>query len=185
VLRDRDGVRVQALVEPRCGASDGAESFDRCAPLEFDSPNMFPCVRVIDHEGRFINLQYDLTTGELGPCIYSPGNLPENFSKPWTEHLGVPFLNAQCDGAPYFPTYDGVWYGAPQFTRSRHPTFAENDVWFPAEEGCIFAQFWMLDVGLVCDGPQSGYRLCPFKRVPEWVKTLLPNPPYTLAVEYE
>jgi len=185
VLRDVSGKRVQALVEPRCGGGEEAVSFEHCAPLDFDSPNMFPCVRVIDHEGRFINLQYDLATGEIGPCIYSPAKPPDNFSQPWTKILGIPFLNAQCDGAPYHPVYDGVGYAKPEFTRTRFPVFAENDVWFPAEEGCFFAEFWTLDVGEVCVGPWSGYRLCPYQRVPEWVKTLLPDPPYSLSVEYE
>jgi len=182
VLRDKDGVRVQALVEPRCGADlDVNTPLPRCLPLEFDSPNNFPCVRVIDHEGRFLNFLYDLKTGTIGPCAYK-GALLEAFPHtPWSKIQGASFTNGECQGTAYTSTYDAL--GSATFTSPRLLFFAASDMWFVSEKGCLDAEFWWVNQG-VCVGPTSARLLCPVVVVPDWVKNLLPNPPYTMSVEY-
>lgn len=182
VLRDRDGVRVKALVEPRCGYTK--DSKDRCLPLDFDSPNSFPCVRVVDHESRYINLAYDLVTGQIGPCNYDPTNPEVHISSSFSEQVGFYFLNDQCQGAAYAVT---VGAGGSTFLYPRYVYYAEDDMWYVASEGCdetLKTPFWGTLGGNVCSGPSAGARMCPFKVIPDWVKELLPNPPYTLDVEY-
>jgi hypothetical protein len=176
-------VRVKALVEPRCGFTQ--ESLDRCLPPDFDAQESFPCVRVVDHESRYINLAYDLATGQLDPCMYSE-KAHGDMSKPWSEHLGLAFLNDQCKG----PAYTGVvGAGGGAHLQARGLYYAENNMWYVPEFGCdetLMTQVWVTNnVGDPCTGPiVANVRLCPFQPVPDWVKELLPNPPYSLAVEY-
>jgi len=180
VLRDKDGNRVKALVEPRCGIVPGAQAIERCISLDFASANSFPCVRIIDHSGLFINLQYDLMSGRLEPC------------KSWDFadiDMGLPFiyLNKDCEGDPWWSTEaDGP--GAPEFTTARDVFLGGGDLWYSAEPKCVRDVVrWSIDpTTKECMGPyDSSGLICPLRRVPDWVKNLLPNPPYTMAVEYE
>lgn len=174
VLRDRDGNRIHALVEPRCGDGSYAESWNRCNPVDPASKRNFPCVRIIDHQGSFINLQYDLESGQLGPC------------QSYTLHkdladLGVQYLNDRCEGTQYISS--GSSGGYPEFTTTRSIYFVGDDIWYVSQPGCVEdAQIWGGDT---CSGPFQGWGQCPIRPIPDWVKNLLPNPPYTMAVEYE
>jgi len=173
-LRDRDDNRVQALVEPRCGDGD-AESWSRCNPVDPGSSSNFPCVRIIDHEGDFINLQYDLESGQIGPCrgqvIYED-----------LLSLGAEYLNAQCEGTPYASA--GSSGGFPEFTTTRVIRFTVDNIWYVSEPGCL--EDVLVWGGVNCEeGPFKAGSICPIRPVPDWVKNLLPNPPYTMAVEYE
>jgi hypothetical protein len=174
VLRDGDGVRVKALVQPRCHGSDIP-----CPPLEFGAPDGIPCVRVIDHESRYVNLLYDMNTGQLGHCMHSDQS--SDIDKPWSEIPGAAFTNAQCEGTAYagnkYPDIE-------EFTEARTLYFAENNLWLVSTEGCLLTTYWLRS-GVACEGPKGKFSLCPLVVVPDWVQTLLPNPPYTMAVEYE
>lgn len=183
VLRDRDGVRVQALVEPRCGYFGGVETRPRCLPLEFGSANDFPCVRVIDIEGKYVDIQYELKSGKLGPCNYAP-NSGGDIDQDWNEVVGTSFTDPQCGGTPYTTVEAGVGYFGAEFTRSRELWFAEGKAWFVSKAGCLTTDFWGAGVNNTCVGPFKGETQCPLIAVPGWVEDLLPNPPYTMAVEY-
>lgn len=174
-LRDRDGNRVQALVEPRCGDGFDAESWSRCNPVDPGSSSNFPCVRIIDHEGNFINLQYDLESGQLGPCRNHV--IHEDLLS-----LGAVYLNAECEGTSY--AGPGSSGGHPQFTTTRVIRFTVDDIWYMSEPGCLEEDVPVWG-GVNCEGPFKTGRICPVRPVPDWVKNLLPNPPYTMAVEYE
>lgn len=176
VLRDKDGARVQALVEPRCGS----ETPDRCRPLEFDSPNSFPCARVIDHEGRYLNLLFDLESGKLEPCM--PPVSEFEMTLPWNKITGAGFADAQCAGT----AYSNLWLelGSPEFTTAHKIWVADGDLWLVSGENCLVFNFWWANQQGECESTGGLSRRCPFVVVPDWVKNLLPNPPYTMSVEY-
>lgn len=180
VLRDRDGVRVQALVEPRCGQWSDSEATGRCRPLEFDSPNSFPCARVVDHEGRYLNLLFDLKTGKLDPCMFTADKAGD-INQPWNQIPGAAFTNAECAGTAYSNLFGEI--GSIDYTRAHTIWFADGEMWLVSEKDCLVSNFWWSDFG-TCKGPGNLSRRCPFVVVPDWVKNLLPNPPYTMSVEY-
>jgi hypothetical protein len=182
VLRDKDGNRLQALVEPRCGHGPFGESWSRCNPVDPASSSNFPCVRIIDLDGKFINLQYDLATGQLGPCQGTDWN--HDINEAWSTL--ATFINDQCEGDGYIPI-GFAGYGLHEFTRARTLFYAAGDMWYISEAGCVDdAPAWYINSDTnKCTGPLSKERLCPLHPVPAWVKNLLPNPPYTMAVEYE
>lgn len=182
VLRDKDANRLPALVEPRCGHGPFGESWSRCSPVDPASLSNFPCVRIIDFDGKHINLQYDLLTGQLGPCQGTEWN--SDINKNWSS-LAV-FINKECEGDGYLPI-GLAGYGLEEFTRSRTLFYAAGDMWFPSAVGCVEETAnWYIDPDTdKCNGPLLPERLCPLHPVPAWVKNLLPNPPYTMAVEYE
>ncbi len=174
VLRDKDGARVQALVEPRCNYP-----YTDCWPPDFGPPNSIPCVRVISHEGKYINFWFNLASGELGTCHWDLERANQ-LGKTWKD-LGAAFANNQCAGTVYGPILDPI---GGEFIAARRLFYAEDDLWFQSEEGCLDAQFWVGGMG-TCNGPTGVTHLCPIIVVPDWVKTLLPNPPYSIAVEYK
>lgn len=183
VLRDKFGEPVKAMVEPRCGQWSDAKSRDDCFPLDFGSSNDFPCVRVIDHEGRHINLQFELSSGLIGPC---QGGGTDDHSLEWKKDLDAMYLNETCEGEPMTGSYSQGGYF--HFTRARGVFFAENDVWYASEEICAGdAPYWKWDaLSQTCAPPaQFVDDPCVVKRIPDWVEDLLPNPPYTMGVEYE
>ena len=180
VLRDNNGHAVQALAEPRCGTFSDAESQTRCLPLDFGSSSGFPCVRVIDHEQRYVNLEFDLLTGQIGPCH---GGDFADIDADWST-LPVRFVNAQCQGERYQPVGKGSGYHNPEFTRPRELLFGLGELWFSSEQGYLPDTTPSWYGTNTCDlGDPRG--LGPLKVVPEWVQNLLPNPPYSLAVEYD
>jgi hypothetical protein len=181
VLRDNDGKAIRALVEPRCGTFGDAESWARCLPLDFGSSSGFPCVRVIDHQDRYVNLEYDLLTGQIGPCH---GGDFADIDADWSMLPSV-FVNEQCQGERFLPVDGGSGYHNPEFTRPRELLFGLGQLWYPAEEGCLpdTVPSWYNSIDTCKMYEKIG--LCPLVPVPEWVINLLPNPPYSLAVEYE
>ena len=181
VLRDKDGVRVKALVEPRCGAWSNITAQEKCAPLEFMSPNSFPCVRVVDYNGRFLNIQYDLETGRIEPCNLSDDNSIGYEKAELADVLLQGFGTPNCDGPPFGPAVAGEF--GDEFTSSKRLWFIAGDPWYPGEVGCGYRDMWYRDLDLMCKGPyQAGY-VCPMLAVPDWAQDLLPNPPYSMKVE--
>jgi hypothetical protein len=183
VLRDRDGQRVQALVEPRCGHGPYAPSLNDCISVDFASESDFPCVRIIDHEGMFINLQYELKTGRLEHCQGRQiGSVDDSFG---VLSGIVRYLDKDCTGQKYVRAGGGVGYHDPQFTVARDLYLADGDPWYASGKGCLeYTATWNKSGDGTC-GNSSTTDICPFERVPTWVQDLLPNPPYTMDVEYE
>jgi hypothetical protein len=182
VLRDSDGKRVKALIEPRCG-QEHSDADQECIPLDFGASDSFPCVRVIDHEGRYVNVLYELSSGQMDACQ----GLTYGKSYPsWESIYGVNYLNAECEGERYYSAMYGDGYYFPEFTAGREFISVEGKLWYPSEQNCLddVSVVWSLIEGECSDSPQAE-TLCPMRRVPEWAENLLPNPPYTLAVEYE
>jgi len=186
VLRDKDGQRVQALVEPRCGQSSNLTVMNRCRPLDFGASSNFPCVRVIDHDGRYINILYELSTGLIEPC---QGGYGSDIDAKWKEagNLSPRYLGADCAGDPY-GDLDRSKY-SPEQLRARAVYRAEGNLWYPSESSCFERDtpVWTWDPGShTCQANgASSSALCVFRPTPDWIHTLLPNPPYTMAVEYE
>lgn len=184
VLRDKDGQRIKAMVEPRCGEWSSAPSMSRCDPLDFASAGQLPCVRVIDHEGRFVNLQYELSSGQIAPC---QGGTYADPSAEWWQIKPLIYTEAGCAGERYARLADYIFI-QDEFTRAREVYFAQGDIWYASEFGCIQdVPYWVHSiVDDECIGPYPPQVwACPLQPVPAWVKDLLPNPPYSLAVEYE
>jgi len=182
VLRDRDGAKVMAHVEPRCSHRSGTEASSECEPVNFLSEVTYPCVRIIDHEGRFINLQYYLKTGTLGGCMKDGGDDPQ---QPFSEVSYLKYVNPTCQGSPYrgaVPDY----YFAPFFVRSQDLLWAQDSIWYLSGQDCqTNVDTYSIDTqssNCVQLGKQT---LCPLRPVPQWVRELLPNPPYSLSVEYQ
>jgi hypothetical protein len=78
-------------------------------------------------------------------------------------------------------------YGYSEFTEAGTVYFAEGNIWYLSEQGCIDDTikkwFWLLKSNSC--SPGASKPSCPLRPVPTWVRDLLPNPPYTMAVEYE
>lgn len=180
VLRDKDGEPVKALVEPRCGHWGVSPANDRCMPLDFGSPNSLPCVRIIDHDGTFVNLNYDLLSGTLEPCMQGIGSVADPL-----RDTGVIFLDAACEGAPYASI---VAFGiGSDFTRSRDLIFADGDLWYVSEQGCpglVMSYIWNPQTK-TCVPLGNDNFVCPVLPVPVGIRGLLPTPPYTLGIEYQ
>jgi hypothetical protein len=180
VLRDKDGNRVPALVEPRCGNGAQAEAFNRCNSIDPASLSNFPCVRVIDHDGSFINLQYDLASGKLDPCQGGTFNTLN------ADHLPAGYINDKCEGEQYV-IKNGIPVALEEFTVATELIYGLGDRWYMSGNKCLEETArWVLDpITKQCSGPIIAQAICPLRPVPDWVQDLLPNPPYTMAVEYE
>lgn len=182
VLRDKDGVKVRAHVEPRCTHQKDTEASDECQPVNFVSELTFPCVRIIDHEGHYINLQYYLKTGALEECMKYGGDDPE---QPFSEVSYLKYTDDTCQGPPYrgvVPDY----YFAPFFVRSQDLLWAEGSIWYLSGHDCQTAvDTYSIDTDTHNCTPLGKQNLCPLQPVPQWVRELLPNPPYSLSVEYQ
>lgn len=185
VLRDKDGIRVTAMVEPRCYETLGAPSTAECFPLNIASNSSYPCVRIIDHEHRYINLLYHLETGKIEPCQQGPE--VSDINQTWLQ-VGAFVLNADCSGPRYLvPHNSGANFYEPEHTRTREVVLAEGKMWHLSRVGCLTTdQAWVPDGPNSChEGLLQPWPLCPMREVPLWVQELLPNPPYTMAVEHE
>lgn len=181
VLRDSDGIPVRATVEPRCGRGDvPVWQEHRCLPVDFGPTASFPCVRIIDHEGRFLNLQYDLATGLLEPCMRS-GDWKIDFSE-----LGF-FVEDGCQGGAYTAVSISDFMGD-DFTGTRRLVFVDDEIWYMSPSKClehIKAWTWTILPPEECILASENASGCAYQLVPQWVRELLPNPPYTLDVEYD
>lgn len=182
VLRDKDGVKVNAHVEPRCTHQSGTEASDECDPVNFVSELTFPCVRIIDHEGRYINLQYYLKTGTLEECMKYGGDDPQ---QALSDVSYVVYLDDACQGEPHRSAIP-EFYFAPFFVRSQDLLWAEDQVWYLSGHDCHSEKvaYTISADTSNCISIGKG-AVCPLKPVPQWVRELLPNPPYSLSVEYQ
>lgn len=181
VLRDTDGQRVQAAIRPSCGRTWASSFRNSCLPVEFDGPYTYPCILISSHESRSIRVHFDLQTGKIGPCNQSVDRDP---NESWFEsNLSQIYLDDSCTG----PTYKDVNLANLESSRRIH--WVEGIPWYASEEGCVKQDGWSWN--LFMDSCFSHLPLedfeyyCPYKPVPDWVQELLPNPPYTVSVEYE
>jgi hypothetical protein len=95
----------------------------------------FPCVRIIDHEGMFINLQYELKTGRLEHCQGRQiGSVDDSFG---VLSGIVRYLDKDCTGQKYVRAGGGVGYHDPQFTVARDLYLADGDPWYASGKGCL------------------------------------------------
>jgi len=179
VLRDKDGKPVQALVEPRCGMWNDAQV--DCLPIDFGASSTFPCVRVVDHRGQYVNAVYELSSGTIGPCYGSI--MTDDHS--WDTLSGVSnlFDDEICAG-PHFGAANNFGYYSYYFTRGREIFQVEGEYLSLSGEGCTAEEKpWVK--GFECTESDQTMTICLHQLVPDWAYNLLPNPPYTLAVEYE
>jgi len=108
-----------------------------------------------------------------------------NISQPWESIPEVKYINSMCEGERYYSAKYGDGYYFPEFTAGRGFVFVEGKLWYPSEQGCLEGvPVWRVLTGTCGKGPQPE-TICPIRIVPDWVENLLPNPPYSLAVEYE
>jgi len=125
----------------------------------------------------FINLQYEHCQGRQIGSVTDP---PENLASV------VRYSNKDCNGPKYVAAVDGVGYHNPEFTVARDLYLADGDPWYASGKGCLeHTDTWIFvpdeDICL----KSSKNSICPFERVPTWVQDLLPNPPYSMDIEYE
>ena len=77
VLRDKDGVAVEAMVSGTCGYDNESTLFKSCQVFEYGTVNDFPCVAIHWLGNRYINTAYELNTGKPDKCNYSGVEPPE------------------------------------------------------------------------------------------------------------
>ncbi|HEY0137001.1 MAG TPA: hypothetical protein VGB85_23120 [Nannocystis sp.] len=188
VLRDKDGARMPALVEPRCGHWHDSQTQLHCDPPEFGSPGRFPCALVSFWEGQYINLQYELKSGTFGPCMSGQAPAEGNSSLRELAGFGFHYTDDACEGSLFKEMLGGGGgnYGSDVSRHSRDVFRAVGKDWYISSEDCIDpgpCRIWLPSTS-ECQ-QDTCERLCPLKPVPQWLYELMPNPPYTMAVEYE
>jgi len=184
VLRDKDGNRMPAQVEPRCGHWSDSTSQEQCDPPEFGSSGHFPCARVIFWEDRYVNLQYDLKSGTIGPCM--SGNLNGSESVRDLAPFGFNHVDDKCEGVLFRETLGGGNVTYDIYRDARDVFRAEGKDWYVSSEGCLDpgpCRQWRANTGECVEDFCA--RICPLKPVPSWIYELMPNPPYSMTVEYE
>lgn len=185
VLRDKDGTQLRVLAEPKCGKYGTSEAQGRCLHPEFGSTGAFPCARIVFYEDRYINLQYDLQSGKIGPCM---GSMEAEIylNQSWRDGQAE-FTNDQCTGDPYISIHGALGQAPPIHSDTRELYVAEGSaLWYVSDQDCpgvVDRWSWSL-ISMTCVKGEPAY-LCPFRKLPNWVLDLLPNPPYTLTMEYD
>jgi hypothetical protein len=182
VLRDKHGTAVPALVEPSCGLGYATV---RCRGATDFGPSIgYPCVRVIDFDGQYVNVGYELASGMIQPC---QGGFWDQDLK-WSDADWVVYADASCTGIRYSGT-NSEKYGGLEFTEAQALNRIEGKLWSASGTGCIQSSYtnWRLDSQGTCiyDEGSENFTVCPYQEVPSWVINMLSNPPYTLGVEYE
>lgn len=178
VLRDKDGSLVDALVQPRCGRL-GVPLEHKCnKPFDFDTNRQFPCARIISHKGKYINLDYELSTGHIELCMFDD----PTHSPPYTK-AGF-YSNAQCEGDRHKLLFN---VEGSEHTQSRWVAWRGFVLWYDYGINCLpGASIWYYDSEEdECLSYSGSGTFCPIQPIPDWVRGLLPNPPYTLTLEHE
>lgn len=176
VLRDKDGQRLNALVQPLCGR-DAVPEEERCFnefTLGADDVD-FPCVRIINYEGTHVNILYELSTGRIELCMFDTFDEEQTFKD--KTYL---YLTPDCQGTPHYRTPSISDFRLPQKIE-----YADHELWYlSAPEAVTPDELWLNSlVNDECEPTDPG-RVYPFRKVPDWVRDLLSNPPYTLTIEY-
>ena len=188
VLRDGDGNALDAMVTPHFGYRDSVAWHDYKYP-SFGNDAEFPCVRVEDLAGFYMNVSFSLETGTMTECNPPSGGV---YDQP-----DVFFFDDACEGAAYISSHPMSWKlsdGAdvPFSTRDARRIYTIDGVPHFADEAAKskledpFYRYGSDPTGATgCHEQLIGTRfLAPLAEVPESVVNALPNPPYTLAMEY-
>lgn len=196
VLRDKDGNVVRAMVRPTCGEPSSQAAKD-CAQPDFGEIVDFPCVLIVAYESEFINLMFDLKTGELGgkcTTYQYPGLDTWHFKD-------VRFESPSCDSQPLVVFENmHIWrdlgtYGlGANFERVQVP--ARRAGWnlgverfYPSKSlGSVSdKKLYMFDdlaEGDCVEAYSSSYPHYRLVTIPDQIINLLSSSPYTLSVEY-
>jgi len=176
VLRDKNGVVLNALVEPRCGGDALPEGKNCVNEFTLGADVDFPCVRIINYEGTHINLPYELTTGRIEFCSFNEVNDGATFS----DEVYF-YTTPDCQGSPHYYSP-----GIDEFRATQHVIYVEQELWYlSGTEKVVPEELWLNDVQdnneCITTNTLTVY---PYRKVPGWVRYLLSNPPYTLSLEY-
>ena len=161
ILRDSSGTPVEAIVNVSCPAND--LSCGTFRPLE-----EFPCAWIQVLEGRTVGVNYSLSSGRVDAC--------EPSFDSFRNDPAALFLDDRCEGeavavdsgAGLVRTVDGTLY-APTEAQTTRQLYN----WNPESEQCE-----------AIDLSDNEVQVWRFVSVPSWVSEALPNPPYTLTMEY-
>lgn len=172
VLRDSDGVAVDAVVEPTCRSSLSVCLFPEIGHVGPISPE---CVRVLQLGSQYIDIAFHAQTGRPENCIRSTP----------TPVFAAAYPTADCALPGY--TVGGAGTGD-VFEWRRRPFVLEDDtVLFESRDAPhidLDAAFGWNDAE-VCEAIPFfiGTDLAPWFALPDAVANALPNPPYTLSWE--
>src|SRR5262245_26809768 len=94
------------------------------------------------------------------------------------------YLKDACSGEPYTPLFAELGYN--NFTSAQGIYFAAEDLWYASGGSCAEAgpMQWGWDPLLEECKESDPLDLCVLRPIPPEIQNLLPNPPYTMAVEY-
>ena len=162
VLRDADGVELNAIARPRCRP----DANPNCWHAGFEAPNTIPCVQVNQADGMLIDFMYELETGDLTTAC----NGVSGFG---LRYYPDPDCTPPGYVAPTSPPMALSRWRVRSFTTIEDTLYVVDPTELVYLEG-VYA-------GGACDyvGPGE-YPLYPLVPVPDEVRFLLDNPPYTI-----
>jgi len=98
VLRDKNGEAVSAVFEPYC-----PDSVDQsCAKTQ--DIGTYPCVHITYLNGEFLNMAYDLASGDPRKCYY-------DYPDAKTTWYECAYDNGDCTGTPWCPSSNFLFNG--------------------------------------------------------------------------
>lgn len=168
VLRDRYGVAIDALVAPTPrGFAIGVPGL-LTAPVEDTTPRFgkvaYPCVRIEYLGNDHLNFEYELASGRPEPCARSEFASLSQMSV-FTDPRCAGEAYAQCCMDPFLSNGTFYYVEGPPLREDVEPTYS-----------------WDWDG--TCQETSVPKDLHHFRSVPDWVINALPDPPYTLTLEY-
>ena len=161
VLRDKNGAAVSAAVNVSCAPANPA-----CGT--FRKVEDFPCVWLQFLDDRTVGVTYTLQTGQIDEC-------EPNFAN-WQDDPAAYFLDDSCQGASYaIDSGSGLTrlVNGQSYAPTARTTTTKLYHWNNQDNTCD-----TLDLG------GETVQVWKFERLPNWVEAALPNPPYTLSMEY-
>lgn len=166
VLRDADGAAVNAVVEPTCSGNGPDCVVNEIGAAAGLTPE---CARLVWLDDQFVDLKFDLLTGEAHDCSPRSANS-------WD--FGI-FADAACAG-PFYTTPVPSVETASMFTRRPRYIEAEQTLYYQGEQG-LEQNGWY--AGPDCVLVENDATQHPWVPVPQWAIDALPNPPYTFSWE--
>ena len=112
----------------------------------------------------------------------------EELDDKWKIDRSALDLQEGCEGDPYTRSSGGFQYGNPEFTSPRDVTYVDGNFWYPSELSCFGPETpqWEYSAETQeCSVPQYFINVCVYRPMATWVHEILPNPPYTMEVEYD
>lgn len=168
VLRDADGDAVQAIVSP----SDVPPNYGYVERFTSGEP---PCVWIGHLGSQRLEIAFELATGAPEPCVsYRYGA--------WRGGLFSDFFSDAGCTMPVFPGALGGQRSAPVLSVGGTLYYVGG-----TPDAVAPAQYYLWQEGTsTCSAitNTNGNNLWRWKPVPDSVLNALPNPPYTMAIEY-